>query len=32
MQWSTHCHAVCLKSALSSASGLTVPSEFPDLS
>ena len=32
LQWSTHCHAICLKSALSPASGLTVPSEFPDLS
>ena len=32
LQWSTHCHAVCLRSALSSAPSLHVPLEAPDLS
>ena len=32
LQWSAHCHAVCLRSTLSSAPSLPVTSEYPDLS
>ena len=32
LQWSSHCHAVCLKAALSTAPSLSTLSEFPDLS
>lgn len=32
LQWSVHCHTVCLRSALSSALSLPVTSDFPDIS